>query len=286
MGDLELDTRLTGGDGHYAITLSEDWRIVGPNGGYMAAVALRAAGMEAAIKRPASISCHFISVPKFESVEIEVRAFQKGRRAESFHVAMRQEGRPVLQAMVRTAVDGPGVNHDFTRMPDVPPPSELKSFFDHWEGPVDPVPFWENVDSRIIYPERIMDDDNSHDPTVLEWYRFQPTPAFDDPFADACRMVILMDTFAWPAGANPHPYNTREYMGVNLDVSAWFCEPGHGAEWLLCDYETPHASGGLATGHGRVWSEDGRLLASGGAQVICIPDPRPKRSPQTQSADA
>ena len=51
MGDLEHDTRLSGADGRYTATISEDWRIWGPNGGYMAAVALRAAGMEAAIRR-------------------------------------------------------------------------------------------------------------------------------------------------------------------------------------------------------------------------------------------
>ena len=75
MGDLERDTRLTGGDGQYTITLSEDWRIMGPNGGYMAAVALRAAGMEAAIPRPASISCHFISVPRLSPTSRTIGPF-------------------------------------------------------------------------------------------------------------------------------------------------------------------------------------------------------------------
>jgi acyl-CoA thioesterase II len=274
MGDLERDTRLSGADGRYTATISEDWRIWGPNGGYMAAVALRAAGMEAAIRRPASIACHFISVPRFEPVDVEVRAFQKGRRAESFHVAMSQEGKPVLQAIVRTAADGPGVEHDYTQMPEVPPPHALKSFLDHWEGPVEDVPFWQNIDSRIVYPERINAEDQTFEPTVLEWYRFQPTPTFDDPFVDACRMVILMDTFAWPAGANPHPRNDRTYAGVNLDVTAWFCQPANDYEWILCDYETPHAGSGLATGYGRVWSENGRLLATGGAQILCLPNPR------------
>jgi acyl-CoA thioesterase II len=275
MGDLERDTRLTGEDGRYTITLSEDWRLFGPNGGYLAAVALRAAGMEAAIQRPASIACHFISQPRFAPVEVTVTAYQKGRRAESFHVAMAQEGRPVLQAIVRTAIEGGGVEHDFTRMPEVPPPDALESFLDHWEGPLDEnITFWQNIDSRIIYPERINALDEAFEPTVLEWYRFQPTPTFDDPFVDACRMVILMDTFTWPAGANPHRRQERRVIGVNLDVVAWFHRPGSHAPWILCDYESPIARGGLVGGHGRVWSEDGRLLATGGAQVFCMPDPR------------
>jgi len=275
MGDLEKDTRVSGSDGRYTIELSEDWRLLGPNGGYMAAVALRAAGMEAAIRRPASISCHFISQPRFASADLTVTAHQRGRRAESFHVTMLQDGRPVLQAIIRTAVEGSGVEHDVTRMPEVPPPSALKPFLHHWEGPLDDtITFWQNIDSRIVYPERINPVDQSFPPTVVEWYRFQPTPTFSDPFVDACRMVILMDTFTWPAGANPHPREARQVIGVNLDVVAWFHHSGSDAPWLLCDYESPIARAGLVGGHGRVWSEDGRLLATGGAQVLCIPDPR------------
>lgn len=270
MGDLERDTRLSGGEGRYTITLSGDWDIWGPNGGYMAAVALRAAGMEAKIKRPISIACHFLGVPRPEPVEVEVRAVQSGRRAESIHVVYSQNGRAMVQAIVRTAAESPGVEHNFLRMPEVPHHSELKSFLDHWTGPVESVPFWDNLDSRIIFPERINENEDPIPADILEWYRYQPTATFDDPFVDAGRSVILMDTFAWPAGANPHPRNTRQYQGINLDVVTWFYEPAPDAEWPLCDYESPIATGGLVAGRGRVWSEDGRLVAMGGAQVLCI----------------
>ena len=44
MGDLANDTEVRGGDGHYTCELSRDWEIWGPNGGYIAAIVLRAAG--------------------------------------------------------------------------------------------------------------------------------------------------------------------------------------------------------------------------------------------------
>ncbi len=56
MGDLALDTagrRL--GDGRFEATLSRDWEIWGPNGGDVAAVALRAAGAAAGPSRPAAV---------------------------------------------------------------------------------------------------------------------------------------------------------------------------------------------------------------------------------------
>jgi acyl-CoA thioesterase len=64
---------------------------------------------------------------------------------------------------------------------------------------------------------------------------------------------------------------------VNLDVVAWFYEPARDSPWLLCDYDTPLATGGLVAGRGRIWSEDGRLVAVGGAQLICMPAPTAAR---------
>ncbi|MDP9180185.1 MAG: thioesterase family protein [Chloroflexota bacterium] len=268
LGDLEFDTRLSGGNGRYTTTLSEDWAIWGPNGGYLAAVALRAAGMAEAIKRPVSIACHFLGVARFEPVDVEVRAVQSGRRAESLHVAITQGERAILQA---SCAQLPGVEHNFPRMPEAPPPSQLKSFLDHWPDPPDSVPFWQNIDLRIIYPERIFDREHAHDANVPEWYRYQRRDTFDDPFVDAASAVILMDTIAWPAGANPYPPSTRTYQAVNLDVVAWFYEPE--SPWLLCDYDAPLATGGLVAGRGLIWSEDGRLVAMGGAQLFCIQVP-------------
>jgi hypothetical protein len=38
MGNLDDDTRLMGGEGLYTTRLSPDWKIWGPNGGYVAEI--------------------------------------------------------------------------------------------------------------------------------------------------------------------------------------------------------------------------------------------------------
>jgi acyl-CoA thioesterase-2 len=84
MGSLDLDTRLSGGDGIYQATLSPDWQIWGPNGGYVAAVALRAAGLASRFRRPASFTCHFLGVGAFAPAEVRVvpqRSARTTRRA-------------------------------------------------------------------------------------------------------------------------------------------------------------------------------------------------------------
>ena len=70
--DLEQATYLDVENGRYRAQLSKDWGIWGPNGGYLAAIALRAAGEVANIQRPASFYCHFLSSPSFDTVELTV----------------------------------------------------------------------------------------------------------------------------------------------------------------------------------------------------------------------
>ena len=111
MGDFEIDTRLEGVDpdgGRFQAHLSRDWEIWGPNGGYVAAIALRAAGRVSRIPRPASFSGHFLRVATFAPADVVVVPLHRGRRSESLRVSITQDDKPVLEALVRTASEGPG----------------------------------------------------------------------------------------------------------------------------------------------------------------------------------
>ncbi|MEE8580568.1 MAG: thioesterase family protein [Myxococcota bacterium] len=269
LGDFEVDTRLEGSGGHYRADLSSDWEIWGPNGGYLAAIALRAAGCDAQIPRPASFAGHFLSIARFASVDVRVRLLRRGRRSESFQVTIAQDGKLVLEALVRTAASGPGLEHDTARPPDVPGPEELVSSEELSEAGPPRYPFWQNLEVRPIWPERFREEPRVRPPIWREWYRFRPRAVFDDPFVDAGRMLLLIDTLSWPAAVQAHP--DPAFQATNLDVSAWFHTAEPGADWLLADHECPVAQAGLMGTQGRVWSADGRLLASGGAQLICVP---------------
>ena len=62
-------------------SLHADWEIWGPCGGYVAAVALRAAGAESGQARPASFYCHYLSVAAFGPVDVDVdRAARRPNR--------------------------------------------------------------------------------------------------------------------------------------------------------------------------------------------------------------
>jgi acyl-CoA thioesterase II len=265
--DLEHATRVEGHDGRYVAQLSDDWEIWGPNGGYLAAIALRAAGMVAQIAQPASFYCHFLSSPAFAAVQLDVKVLKQGRRAESFAVEMTQEGKPILHALVKTAAAAPGYSHQHPTAPAVAPPAALKTY-EELLPPNRQLPtfsFWNNVERRPV------DQSASNEPTapvLREWTRYRPRACFEDPFVDAARALILLDTFGFPAAYQR--YRSWEYLAPNLDTSAWFHHFNPGCEWLLIDHECTVADRGLMAVDGKVWDTEGRLLASGSAQLCCI----------------
>ena len=276
MGDLAQDTIIDGTDGHDVAMLSQDWEIWGPNGGYLAAVALRAAGAHSRHSKPASLLCHFLEVATFEEVDLRIETLRESRRTESMRVSMTQRGRRILEALV-WAVDGglAGLDHDDAPAPTVPDPDELApiedrfpvgdprprySFFDNLEErPVDWIDDWENRPAGV--------------PVHRCWYRFRPRPVAGDEWVDAGRLAILVDTFQWPAAVRGHAGGTVDHIAPSLDLACRFHRTGlaAAAEWLLVEARSPVATEGLVGGIAGVWNRQGSLLASGGQQMMCRP---------------
>ena len=262
---LDEATDLEGDDGRYTVQLSDAWEIWGPSGGYLAAIALRAAGERAQIPRPASFHCHFLASPAFEEVELTVEVLKRGRRSESLAVQMAQRGRPVLNALVRTAAEAPGYLHQELDAPEVTPPDASTPYGRTKVGkPI--YKFWSNLSCRR--PDWGTASEQAS-PIAREWVRFEPTPCFDDLFIDAARPLILLDTFGWPAAYQK--YRGADYIAPNLDTSVSFHQFATQSEWLLVDHECQIGAEGLLGVNGRVWDVGGRLLATGSAQLCCIP---------------
>ena len=105
MGDLAQQTEVTpvpaetddadaAESRRFTAMVHDDWEIWGPEGGYVAAIALRAAGAASPFARPASFFCHYLSVADFAPVDLVVTPLRSGRTVHSQRVEMSQEGRP------------------------------------------------------------------------------------------------------------------------------------------------------------------------------------------------
>jgi acyl-CoA thioesterase len=262
--DLDTATRLDGAGGDFGIELRDDWQLWGPSGGYLSAIALRASGAISELERPASFYCHFVRAPKFGPAEVKAKMIRPGRRAESISVELHQEGKLMLTALVRTAAPAEGFDHQYGEAPDVPPAEELSEF--RWDGPgSDVYTYWNNFERRSTHDKWGVEGDA---PVQREWIRSLPVARFDDPFIDAARPLMALDTYGYIA-ANRKYFNER-FISPNLDTSAWFHDIRAQTDWLLIDHASPIARNGVIAVDGRVWSSDGVLVASGGAQLIQI----------------
>lgn len=280
MGDVALDTATEPlGHGRHRAMVHGDWEIWGPCGGYVAAIALRAAGAESPLLRPASFFCHYLSVAAFAPVELVVTPLRSGRTVLAQRVEMTQDGRPVLDAMVWSVGAVEGLEHEDVTPPDVPGPDELPTRDELWvagdavdegDGRDDatPYPFWDNFDQRMIEWSPTWPPTEALPPTWRTWVRCRPTATFDDPWVDAARSLIVLDVGSWPAGSRPHMYLEPPFIAPSLDLYASFQYSGSGSPWVLLDAHSPVAHGGLLSWTGRVWSEDRKLIASGGGQAV------------------
>ena len=101
MGDFVEQTALEPiGNHRYRALLSKDWMLWGPAGGYISAVALRAAGAASSFRRPISYPCQYLNVARFDSVDLRVESLRAGKRAEALRVSMTQGGKLILTAHV------------------------------------------------------------------------------------------------------------------------------------------------------------------------------------------
>lgn len=266
MGDLELDTRLREAGGTYTAEVSPAWRLLAPSGGFVSALALRAAMSRSSFERPVSYLCQYLNATAEGPLELKVEISRQSRRLEAMSVDARQNGKTALVALVWAAAGGDGTDHSAAEMPDAGTPADHAPIQDLSPG-WPPFPFWANLDYRPVVATRLH--------PLRAWMRFQPAATWPDPVLAALRLVVLADVFVYPAAQAVHGW-TAPYWATSLDLAVTILDPGVEAEWLLVEAEAPAASGGLLSGHVRVWSEQGRLLADSVQQMLQVgAGPRP-----------
>ena len=256
------------GAGRYAAALSPNWAVWGPNGGYVAAIALRAALAEGRLPRPASFHAHFLAVGEFAPVELRVASLGGSKRAESLRVDLFQGERQLLAASVWLVDEGlTGYAHDFAAAPAVAKPAALRGYQELASDYGDWYPIWRSIEGRPLAWNQPVGA-----PEWRTWLRFTETP-FPDAASDALRHLFWLDFPGWNATTAAHPWPFR-WLTPNLDLTVQFHGFAPGEEWLLADGVVPLARDGLLGCTSRLWTEDGRLLATGTSKHVCRPNPR------------
>ena len=259
MTRFERDTVVAlGADGSYDVRIDGAWWIVvGPNGGYVAALLLRA--LQAAVgdvgRTPRSLTVHYVTPGVAGPARVHVRTERSGRSLSSLSARLEQDGRLVALALATFALSRDALEFQDIQMPEVAPPEALS--------------------------ERV----TLHGRTVPMRARFDTRPAFGTPESgrasrsvsggwlrlaeplvpDAAALAMFCD--AWPPTiAQRQPLGPEGLRGVpTLDLTVHFRAPvpAHARpdDFYLCVFRSLTAREGFLEEDGEIWTRDGILLA-------------------------
>src|SRR4051794_23898841 len=252
---FDLDTAVQDlGGGRFGAEMSERWWVErGPNGGYVAAVILRAIQAAAASERaPRSLTVQFPRAPVAGPVEIMVKTERQGRTVTFLSARMEQQGKLQATALAVLADDLDTSGFAELQMPDIEPPAELYSP-DPEQVSGMPTMF-QNYSVRPALGDEAF---SGGAPYSGLWIRAREPRLLDAPLAAA-----ILD--AWfPAPfirlERPVPAPTIDYT---VHFRAPLPAPGASPENpYLATFRSGLARGGFFEEDGELWSQDGSLLA-------------------------
>ena len=242
------------GDGAYVAQSSPEWNApFGANGGYMAAIVLRALEAEVAdATRPArSITLHYLRPPQPGALRIDVTVERAGRNLSTLSARVVQDDRCCILALAACAGDFPAADRFTAPMPAAPAPESIEPWVVRPEQP----PIAHRIEFRgVIGP---MPFSGADEALTGGWMRMErPQPL------DAAALALYCD--AWLPAAFTRQQG--QVAAPTIDLTIHFRDPAAalavapGAR-VLGVFHSDHAAGGYVEEDGELWSPDGVLLA-------------------------
>jgi acyl-CoA thioesterase-2 len=251
---------------------SEDpgWGIV--YGGHVLGQALSAAQQTVDAGRPVhSLHAYFLR-PGDVTVPI-VYDVDRARDGSSFttrRVTAIQHGEAIFNLAASFQKVEPGVEHQ-DEMPLVPAPEEVPT--DQERLVTEVHRFSEPMRSRVLAERPIeirtvgeIDPHSQHPsgPDRAVWFRTIHRLPDDVPGVHQAMLAYASDTAYLSTALKPHGLSwlTPGMQVASIDHAVWFHAPFRADSWLLHVIHSPRASGARGLVMGRIFSRDGRLVAS------------------------
>lgn len=162
-----------------------------------------------------------------------------------------------------------GVEHQ-CEMPAAPGPENLTDEFDqrlalrsalppHAQAVLDQA---RPIDFRPVNPVHLLEP-KAKPPQAQTWLRAR-APLPDDPLIHQALLAYASDFSLIGVAMRPHAMTFMQpgVRAVSLDHAMWFHRDFRFDDWLLYDTDSPSAAGARGFCRGRLFSRDGRLVAS------------------------
>ena len=265
------DTAVTPlGDGRYEANIDRGWWIIrGPNGGYVAAIILRA--LQAAVgdetRHPRSLTVHYTAPPTEGPVEIHTTIERRGRSLTTASARLLQGGRTCGFAIGAFSDVWPGPEVQDRSRPVAPPPEQCKPTVPAkgTDQGFQPPPLNDRYDMRwaIGSPPRT-DGDQA---LAGGWIRFA-----DPHLVDACAAAAIADAWIPPIFSRV----AQPMVVPTIDLTVHFRSTlplldASADDWLLCMFRTTVVQEGFLEEDGEIWSREGRLIAHSRQLAVAMP---------------
>ena len=187
-----------------------------------------------------------------EPVRYEVDRLRNGRSFCTRAVVARQSGGAILNLSCSFHVAEEDAEIQTARMPLAPDPQDCSTR--------------ENDHMNLLLERRALNSPPGAGRS-MGWVKIRDQIA-DDPRLHLCGLAFTSDSIQFDAARSLHPIQApreeyqQRFMGASLDHAMWFHGPFRADEWLLYDQHTPAASGARGLATGRVFTQDGRLVAN------------------------
>jgi len=252
-------------------------------GGQVAAQALVAAARTAPERMQVHSMHSYFLRPGDTAVPIvyDVERVRDGRSFATRRVLARQHGRPIYALTASFQVDEEGLEHQ-DAMPQVPSPEEafdvsaaMRSAEDT-ERREEWLREWSALELRHAGDSRPGGAlaDGEHPAVVRYWIKVADRLP-DQVLLHRAALTYVSDMTLLGATLVPHGLHpsSRGVQAASLDHTVWFHKPHRADEWLLYDQTSPVAAGGRGLALGRLFTQDGRLVASVAQEGLIRPRP-------------
>ena len=255
MSRFDRDTAITPSDGGFDVNIDRGWWIlVGPNGGYLAAMLLRGALEVAGDDRlPIALTTHYLRPPAEGPAFLEAEIIRRGRSVTSVMTRLSQEGRLIAFATAALTAPRSGVM-EFCDLapPAVPKPGECQP----WPGQTTEmqIPIAERYETRWAVGD--VPFSGSERAESGGWIRTEDARGID-----ALLLTALTD--AWVPALFTRLTEPSSVAVPTVELSIYFrdASPRPPGEWALVTFRSQVAAGGYLEEDGEIWSQDGALLA-------------------------
>ncbi|MFD0581724.1 acyl-CoA thioesterase [Dactylosporangium darangshiense] len=246
---------------------------VGPQrvfGGQVAGQALVAAGRTVEPGRQVhSLHGYFVR-PGDPSVPITytVESIRDGRSFSVRRSVAEQHGKVIFFMSASFHRPEEGLDHHEPAPLDVPPPDEVPTMAERLAKYPERAGIWTTVQQPIDVryvgePGWVPPGDRPAEARQRVWMRLDGKLP-DDPVLHTCVLTFASDLTLLDSVLSAHGavWGPGGFVGASLDHAMWFHRPFRADEWFLYDCVSPSASGARGLATGRMFTVDGRHIAT------------------------